>query len=92
MAQEPLHVAILAKVERLHLELDVATCELGRELPRKEIRILAGYENREAALGPKLVDDLLEAIDVLHLVDKQVFHPRRPQAGARSAPRAARAS
>ena len=65
---------MLLEAERLHLELDVTPRQLGGELAGKQVGVRASDEDGESSLGPELVHHLLEALDVLHLVDEEVLH------------------
>ena len=74
LPEEAFHLAMLLEAERLHLELDVTPRQLGGELAGKQVGVRASDEDGESSLGPELVHHLLEALDVLHLVDEEVLH------------------
>ena len=59
----------------MHLELDITAREVGGELAGQQVGVRLRDEDREPALGKKLVDDLLEAPDVMELVDEEVLEP-----------------
>ncbi len=81
LPEEALHLAVLLEAERLHLELDVAPRQPGGQLAGEQVGVRAGDEDGEPALGAKLVHDLLEPLDVLDLVDKEVLHAADPERG-----------
>ena len=74
LPEEALHLAVLLEAKRLHLELDVAPRQLGGKLAGEQVGVRASDEDGESSLGPELVHHLLEALDVLHLVNEEVLH------------------
>lgn len=73
LAEKRLHVLIFLEGKRLHLELDIATGELGHEFARKQVAVGSGDENRPIPIGSKGVHDFLVALHVLHLIDEKIF-------------------
>lgn len=79
--QESFHLAVLAEVQRLHLEFDVAPGNLSGQLAGKQVGVRAGDEDGEATFGAELVEYIFEALDVLYLVDEKVLRPRNAEQG-----------
>ena len=82
LAEKYLHVLVFLEGERLHLELDVATGQLGHELARKQVAVRAGDEDGPTPIGAKGVHNLLVAPHVLNLVNEQVFQSVRCAGGS----------
>ena len=66
------------EIEREHVELEIAAGQLCGELSREEVGVGAGDEDGPSAIGPIAVDEIFKALDVLYLVDKEVFRAPRP--------------
>lgn len=73
LAHESLHVKILGEGKGEHLELDVTPRELGHVFAGEQVGVGSRDEDREPAVGVETVQNLLEALDVLNLVNEQVL-------------------
>ena len=71
LLQLRIRLAELAEGERTDLDLDSPPRQVGRELPRQELRVGAGHIDVQV-LRPKGVDRILPFLDVADFIEKHI--------------------